>query len=262
MTWNVRNFDLYNWTNNEETRDNMMDLIGFENPDVLCLQEFYSEKRGSFNNIQRILDKVDFEDYYFGETFTLKEGFRKWGLSIFSKYPIVNSGLVNFENATLLNAFVFSDILINMDTIRVYNMHLQSISFNESDYQFFKEVKEQPQWSSNSVKVLQKIKFSTQMRANQAKNMKAHSEVFKGKIIFAGDFNEPSVTFTYNTISKNLQDAFAKKGFGFGKTYVNPSPFLKIDHILMDKSFKILSHRIIKKEFSDHYPVIVTFEND
>lgn len=262
MTWNVRNFDLYNWSNNEATRDNMMDLLESVNPDIVCFQEFYTTKRGSFNNIQRILDKVNFEDYYFGETFTLKEGFRKWGLSIFSKFPIVNAGLVNFENATRLNAFIFADLLINNDTVRVYNMHLQSISFNESDYEFFKEVKEQPQWNSNSAKVLQKIKLSTQMRAKQAMQMKAHSATFKHKTIFAGDFNEPAVTFTYKTLAKNMQDAFAKKGFGFGKTYINPTPFLKIDHVLMDNRFKILSHKIIQKDFSDHYPVVVTFESN
>ena len=27
MTWNVKNFDLYNWTGNEETRNKMMELI-------------------------------------------------------------------------------------------------------------------------------------------------------------------------------------------------------------------------------------------
>jgi endonuclease/exonuclease/phosphatase family metal-dependent hydrolase len=262
MTWNVRNFDLYNWSNNEATRDNMMDLIASEKPDILCLQEFYTTKRGSFNNIQRILDKINFEQYYFGETFTLKEGFRKWGLSIFSKYPIVNTGLINFENATRLNAFVFADLLIDEDTVRVYNMRLQSISFNESDYQFFKEIKEQPQWNSNSAKVLQKIKFSTQIRAKQALKMKAHSKTFKGKVIFAGDFNEPAVTFTYKTIAKDMQDTFSKKGFGFGKTYINPSPFFKIDYVLVDERFKVLSHKVLKKAYSDHYPVVVTFESD
>ena len=37
MTWNVKAFDLYNWSHNTQTRNNMMDLIKKENPDVLCL---------------------------------------------------------------------------------------------------------------------------------------------------------------------------------------------------------------------------------
>ena len=261
MTWNVRNFDLYNWSNNEATRNKMMDLIAVENPDILCLQEYYTTKSGSFNNTSRILEKIPYKDYFFGETFTLKEGFRKWGLTIFSNYPIVNSGLENFKNATRLNAFVFADLLIEGDTIRVYNMHLQSISFNESDYEFFNEIKEQPKWDPKSLRILQKIKISSQMRANQAIKMKEHSKQYQGKIIFAGDFNDPVATFTYNTVAKDMQDSFAKKGFGFGKTFVNPTPFLKIDHILMDNSFRILSHKIIREDYSDHYPVVVTFKN-
>ena len=34
------------------------------------------------------------------------------------------------------NICIFTDILINKDTVRVYNMHLQSIRFGKANYKF------------------------------------------------------------------------------------------------------------------------------
>jgi len=43
MSYNVRNFDLYNWSGNTKTRRRMMDLIKKESPDIICFQEFYTD---------------------------------------------------------------------------------------------------------------------------------------------------------------------------------------------------------------------------
>ena len=40
MSYNVRLFDLYNWSHNTATRNEILDLIRVEDPDILCLQEF------------------------------------------------------------------------------------------------------------------------------------------------------------------------------------------------------------------------------
>jgi len=41
MTYNVRLFDLYNWTKNLDSRENIFVMLKRESPDILCLQEFY-----------------------------------------------------------------------------------------------------------------------------------------------------------------------------------------------------------------------------
>ena len=43
MTYNVKNFDLYNWSHNAETRHKIFTLIKRENTDIICFQEFYSQ---------------------------------------------------------------------------------------------------------------------------------------------------------------------------------------------------------------------------
>ena len=48
-------FDLYNWKKNNESRNLILTSLAEENPDILCLQEFYtSEQKGDFNNIDTV----------------------------------------------------------------------------------------------------------------------------------------------------------------------------------------------------------------
>ncbi|MGH2645903.1 MAG: endonuclease/exonuclease/phosphatase family protein, partial [Chitinophagaceae bacterium] len=76
--------------------------------------------------------------------------------------------------------------------------------------------------------------------------------------ILCGDFNDTPNSYAYFKISKNLQDAFLKKGFGLGRTYSTIAPTLRIDYILASPSFSVQSYHCIKKVLSDHYPVIST----
>ena len=46
MSYNVRLFDLYNWTENWQTKNQILGLIAEEDPDILCLQEFYKDEEG------------------------------------------------------------------------------------------------------------------------------------------------------------------------------------------------------------------------
>ena len=41
LSYNVRLFDLYNWTHNKDTRNNIFSFLKDESADILCLQEFF-----------------------------------------------------------------------------------------------------------------------------------------------------------------------------------------------------------------------------
>ena len=92
---------------------------------------------------------------------------------------------------------------------------------------------------------------------NQEKNLfKVFIKKSPYPVLVVGDFNDTPQSYTYAQIADNLQDAFAKKGFGLGITYGGIVPALRIDYILASPSLPILSHRIFKKEYSDHYPIV------
>jgi endonuclease/exonuclease/phosphatase family metal-dependent hydrolase len=63
-------------------------------------------------------------------------------------------------------------------------------------------------------------------------------------------------SYTYFTISRKLQDAFLKRGFGIGRTFSGLSPTLRIDHILATKEFEVLQFNRLVKPLSDHYMIV------
>lgn len=262
MTWNVKNFDLYNWSKNKETHELMMLLLEEQNPDILCLQEFYTETKGNFKNIKEIKKRLGYKYHYFGQTFSVNKNKNKWGLITFSKFPIKDSGLIDFNMGNKLNAAIYTDIAYEKDSLlRVYNIHLQSLHFADEDYKYLNDLKEEQKPDvESSLKIVKKIRNGFVKRSSQAQLIKTHSDSFKGKQIICGDFNDTFTSYSYKTLSEGFQDAFLEKGIGFGNTLVNPSPFFRIDFVLVDESIDINNYKTFKKNYSDHYPIKVHLE--
>ncbi|MCD8529245.1 MAG: endonuclease/exonuclease/phosphatase family protein [Chitinophagales bacterium] len=262
MTWNVKNFDLYNWSGNEKAREEMFGLIQSEMPDILCLQEFYTADKGNFNNLKDVKKLLDYKYVQFAKTYTV-DGKRHWGLVIYSKYKITDTGKLTFKEGTHLNTCMFVDLQLNDNqTVRVYNVHLQSNQFSDEDYKFIENITEnKPQEDQKGAeKIALKLRDAYVKRAKQCLQVKESIDNSPYPVILCGDFNDTPVSYTYKTFSADLQDAFVKKGMGFGKTYVNPSPFLRIDYAFFNNMFTINAYESIKQKNSDHNPVIVRFK--
>lgn len=262
MTWNVKNFDLYNWSKNTETHELMMQLLEDKKPDILCLQEFYTETRGNFKNIAELKKRLGYKYYYFGETFSTTKGTKKWGLATFSNFPIKEHGKIPFENKTKLNACIYTDIAYTKDSIlRIFNVHLQSLHFGDEDYKYLSELKDEKKADvKGSKKILGKLKTGFQKRAKQAELIKAKAKAFEGKTIICGDFNDTPTSYAYKILADGMKDSFREKGLGFGNTWANPSPFFRIDFILVDPRIKVNTYSTYTKDYSDHYPVQVFLE--
>ena len=122
MSWNVKNFDLYNWSNNMQAREEMFDLILEEDPDILCLQEFYNETIDRYDNLEQIRERLGYEHWYFTPSLKYDE-ISFFGIITFSKFPIVDTGRIEFSNATQ-NLATWVDLDVEGEKLRVYNMHL------------------------------------------------------------------------------------------------------------------------------------------
>lgn len=273
MTWNVKCFDLYNWTLNVETRTKMMALIKKENPDVLCLQEFYNNNQ-IFHNVEFMRDTLGYKYCYFPPAVELVKSPKtklqktlwrsgvldqQWGVATFSKFPITDSGRVDFGKS-LTNSCIYTNINMNGKDIRLYNVHFQSIHLGYEDYAAIDSLEERQQTNWSAMKsIMRKMKLAYSRRAHQASEVAERIEEFKGAQILCGDFNDVPVSYTYNAVSRNLQDAFVETGKGFGATFANKLSIFRIDYALFDPSIKINSYKTIRKELSDHYPVCVSF---
>jgi endonuclease/exonuclease/phosphatase family metal-dependent hydrolase len=75
-------------------------------------------------------------------------------------------------------------------------------------------------------------------------------------VIVCGDFNDVPNSYAYQTIGENLQNVFAKKGVGIGRTFSFISPTLRIDNIFVADKIEVLQYQRIPKFLSDHYPIM------
>ncbi|HLP19619.1 MAG TPA: endonuclease/exonuclease/phosphatase family protein [Chitinophagales bacterium] len=273
LTWNVKNFDLYNWNKNTETREQMMALIKKENADVLCLQEFYTNNQ-LFHNLEYLRDTLGYKYVHFFPSVDLKrtpkskvqktlwksgELHQQWGVATFSKFPMVDTGVIDFENS-LTNNCIFTDLNINGKVTRLYNVHFQSIHLGYDDYATLDsiEVNQSTRWAPVK-NIMRKMKRAYTKRAQQANAVAESVDGFNGHKILCGDFNDVPVSYTYSTARHKLQDAFIEKSKGFGATFANKFSIFRIDYTFFDSEIKVNSYRTISEPLSDHYPVAVTF---
>jgi endonuclease/exonuclease/phosphatase family metal-dependent hydrolase len=268
MTWNVKNFDLYNWSSNKETRQKMMNFISDESPDILCMQEFYSDQGVIMNNVKYLQDTLGFRYIHFEPTIELHRVHchqpihQQWGEATFSKFPIAARKRVDFKNSRS-NDCIYSDVVIDDDTLRVFNMHLQSIHLDEEDYQTLQKMESNqlPEWLPLK-RIFRKMKYSYAIRASQVEQVSKVIRRYHGKQVVCADLNDVPVSYSYRTIigSKNLKDAFIEKGWGIGRTFVATYSIFRIDYILVSSSIKVLNTLKANLKLSDHYPVITEIE--
>lgn len=256
-SYNSMLFDLYNWRHNKESREKIFNDLSEINADIMCLQEFYtSEEEGDFNNVDSLKKCLRLQNFHTEYTTTLRN-FDHWGLATFSRFPIINKGKIVFQTRNN-NMCIYSDIVIKKDTIRVYNMHLQSISFSKTDNQFLEDIKkgnDSDEDIEKSKNVLRRIKRAFTKRAKQVEAIKTHMANCRYKIVVCGDFNDTPASYAYKQLSEQLEDAFIEKGNGFGRTYAGKWPQFRIDYILHSKNIGCSRFQRAEETFTDHYPI-------
>ena len=64
MSFNVRLFDLYNWSNNEKIKSNILSFVKKENPDIICFQEYYYDTSNEFVTRELIVEELGYKYYH------------------------------------------------------------------------------------------------------------------------------------------------------------------------------------------------------
>jgi endonuclease/exonuclease/phosphatase family metal-dependent hydrolase len=262
LSYNTRDFDLYNWSENTNSKNVIFKTIRDENADVLCFQEYYSDSSAEFNTIKQLQD-LGYKHYYFIRELTLR-GTDEWGIAIFSKYPMADTGaILKQEHKTGYGRKpykgMYCDILWRDSIIRVINVHLQSIYFGSRDYETIDELKETQEISKiEAINIIRKLRKAFRRRAKQANDLKIFLEEQKKPFVLCGDFNDLPNSYTANKIAAGLNDAYLQHGFGIGSTYNGNIPFLRIDYIHTSPNLNSYSFRVIHNPISDHFPVTAT----
>lgn len=259
LNYNIRNFDLYNWSKNLTSRQSMIDTIQMYQPDILFLQEYYSDKEKYQN--KELLNSLGYKHNAFALELTKKKT-RVWGVAIFSKYPIVESGEIIRQGipspyGNFHNRGVYADILINNQRIRFISVHLQSIYLGIDDYGVIKELKEDPSYQIKKyIPILKKLGKAFKQRGLQTAELRTFIESSPYPVILGGDFNDTPGSFAYQQMGDILDDTFLKRGKWLGSTYNGIIPLLRIDYIFIDKNFECLQYIRNKNPNSDHFPIV------
>ncbi|HTF82700.1 MAG TPA: endonuclease/exonuclease/phosphatase family protein [Cytophagales bacterium] len=258
LSYNVRVFNVYNHLGKQakwKSSKDMIDWIVSEDFDIMCFQEFYYEPNSkTFNTIYKLKSKRKYYHYFHKMVTNQING--QFGMAIFSKYKIVNSGVVKFDKTN--NQILYVDILAKGDTIRVYNCHLVSNSLQEGD------VPDARISNANKSKVRSMagiLKRGFKRRGKQVDILSDHIRSNSKKVILCGDLNDLPYSYTYRKLSAGLDNCFEKKGNGFGFSFNGKIPFLRIDNIFVNDSFntrKFTTYTNVK--YSDHFPISAVIE--
>ena len=254
MTYNVHSFQGVGTGVVKPTRTQILQLIDAEQPDIICLPEFFSRRKGEFAMVDSMKKTLHTPYFY---RFTVDDiNYEGNGLAAFSKFPIINKGVISFGDKNSTNQCIFIDIKKANHIIRVYAVHLQSIRFMPEDYQVIDSISKAEESKLQSYRrILAKLKSAFLKRSQQVYLVKNHAKTSPYPFIIAGDFNDTPASFAVNKMSAGLKNAFREKGSGFCTTYNGDFPNFQIDYILTHPDFKVINYKVFKKKLSDHYPV-------
>jgi endonuclease/exonuclease/phosphatase family metal-dependent hydrolase len=244
MSYNVRLFNLFHWIEDTNVTENIRNFINEKNPDILCIQE-YSEA-----------GKIDLRIYK--HKFILLLGNKiQTAQAIFSKFPIVNSGNIPFPNSN--NNAVFVDIKKGKDTIRIYNIHLQSLKISPDITEINEGKNDLNQ--SRTEQIIKRISKAFTAQQLQSELIMNHKKECTYPILICGDMNNSAYSFVYRKIRGDLNDCFEEAGSRFGETYNFKFYPARIDYIFADTRIKIKSFENFPNfKYSDHYPIMTRVE--
>ncbi|MGX1929415.1 endonuclease/exonuclease/phosphatase family protein [Flagellimonas sp. 2504JD4-2] len=240
MSFNSRRFNEHRQLDIDNVDSLILDFVNRNDPDILCFQECYYEMKRSDNDA---LSQYPYKyiDYVYGKPAT------RVIQAVYSKFPIIAKDSILFPKSA--NSAIYTDILYKQDTVRIYNVHLQSFRIIP-EIGAIKNQKSSKLFARSKSVMLKQYVQAMLIRDNMRQN--------HHKKILVGDFNNTQYSNIYRTIRGDMQDTYLEKGNGFGRTYNLLGFPIRIDYIMADEDFEVISHKNFDEKLSDHYPIMAT----
>ncbi len=235
MSYNIHTFNEFGWAERKNVYNAIKDFIREEQPDIVCFQEV---------SIGMDKEFLDYPYYYLMKI----PGGNKVHLGIFSKYPIINTETLTFPNS--INNGSYADIAYQGDTLRLYNVHMQSLGITPGTGILR---------SKSSNFLYKRVVKAFKKQEEQAEMIALHRNASPYKTLLCGDFNNTQFSKAYHVLKGDMQDSFIEAGSGYGRTLNFLDIPLRIDFIMADSSFEVRSHKNYDFKYSDHYPVMASF---
>jgi endonuclease/exonuclease/phosphatase family metal-dependent hydrolase len=259
LSYNVRIFNQWNWNSDKKSANKIIRFIKKNKPNILCIQEFYSKNSNGKNYEDSLLYHSTLK-YSHVSYRSRKNKKGNNGIATFSSYPIIMQGNVKVDEDD--NYCIYTDLVINSDTLRIYNIHLESIHLEAKDHNLIDNIENNDSLDVPGIKsIYWKFKKSYKKRALQVKSIVKHIDKCPFHVIICGDFNDTPVSYVYQQLTSNLDDAFKISGNGVGYTYINRFRTFRIDYILHSPDMKSFNFKVPHVKYSDHFPVMCSFSS-
>ncbi len=235
--------------------------------DIVCIQESRTyedmgEKLLSPGSLRNALSMYPY--FEFMKIKTRHRSLGIYGLSVYSKYPILSSQKIDIGSNSIYNGAFYTEINVDGKKMTLINCHLETNNLSvEEREQYDKFIMDFNSKEVDAIaeKTVQKLKPAFRMRAKQADIV---ADFIKNTsnpyIVVCGDFNDTPISYTNRTVRGDLKDSFAETGFGPGITYNQNHFYFRIDYIFHSSNIKSYNCTVDRFKASDHYPVYTWLE--
>lgn len=256
LSYNVANFrsDLfYDKPSKSRLSEQLTDWVVRHNAPVKCFQEFYNSQRHPVLNMAKRLREAGYrhEAVLYPNFEEIPDHFL--GVAIFSKFPIVQQGRELFGHHTH-NGIVWADVRVGKQTVRVVNVHLESMGIR------VRRVLNQDEMAGVRTEtrgILAQLREGFIDRQSQIKRVEAIIRQSPHPVIITGDFNDTPYSVVYGLLRKRLANTFEDAGQGFGFSLNRAPSLLRIDNQFYDAqrltALRFETYRNVP--FSDHFPI-------
>lgn len=243
MSFNVRRLDEYAWLQGDATRRELAAWLGDRDEAVWCLQEFPRDGKSVLNQSG------------FSWT-TPRRTLLTWpdgaGPALVSSFPVKDWSTWMFPEEAGRGRVLQADLNTPSGTVRVFNVHLQSLYFSRADY----EAVEGGPSREEGLRLLGLVTRASQARASQARILRTRMDESPYPVVVAGDFNDSPMSYAMRRLRQGrVRDAFESAEWGVGGTHIGAVPGLRIDGILADTTLAVWGLQTHGVELSDHRPV-------
>lgn len=246
LSYNVQCFGY-----DKEKKEEVLTYIKSKEADFVCLQEFLDFRKNPHTthiSLRETAQKLGMPYAVFpsGTTHII-------GVAFFSKYPIVKIDTL-FMDKTEPNSGILVTVQTPKGKLGVGCLHLSSFCFSA----LRKHIPDKVDYLIAAWKRWKKILDLQQQKVDKIKNI---TQKYPYPYVLAGDFNANPEGRIAAQFSENLSEAFQEKGQGLAWTYpLTRFLGIKIDHQFHTSDLKVLECQVLKKNFSDHYPILAKYQ--
>lgn len=219
--------------------------------DVICLQEFSIDADGVElvdSLIRGVFNEVYVRDVHESENVVLRT---------YSRYPIIADGGISGTNR---GTSQWVDIVKDKrDTMRIFNNHFYTMSITVDDVDNISQGTILSD-GDRMMSIIDRVEHNSIVRINHVDSLRKVIDATPYRHIVVGDFNDAPMSYVYNVMTENLNDAFVEMGSGYGRTYRPMWGWLRIDYILYSEGLEPINYDANEEVvLSDHLPVATQF---